>query len=63
MTSGKVNIEVFRAWNGCRWCWDIWANEQFLCNGVEDTLDEAMSAVRKAIELHGLVELKEVRDD
>ena len=59
MTNGKVDIEIFRAWSGCRWCWDIWADEQPLCSGVNDTLDEAMSAVHNAIELHGLEKPKE----
>ena len=59
MTSGKVEIEIYRAWSGCRWCWDIWADKQPLCNGVEDTLDGAMSAVHNAIELHGMTELEE----
>lgn len=49
--SGKVEIEVSRAWSGCRWCWDVWSESEFLCRGVEDTFGEALEAVRKATEL------------
>ena len=52
--SGKVELEIFRAWEGCRWNWDIWLNRQFLCNGVEDTAEQALAAARNAMELHNL---------
>lgn len=45
MTKGKVQIEIDRSWEGCRWTWDVWLDGEFYKSGVEDTARDAMDAV------------------
>ena len=45
MTKGKIQIEIDRAHEGCRWIWDVWVDGEFCKNGVEDTVKDAMDAV------------------
>lgn len=50
---GKIEIEIDRAWEDCRWMWDVWVDDKFCDNGVEDTAKAAMDAALKAMELWG----------
>ena len=50
--SGKVNVEIFRAWGGCRWNWDVWIDKQPIKSGVEDTYDKAAAQARRTVDAH-----------
>ena len=50
---GKIQIEIDRAYEGCRWMWHVWVDGEFSKNGVEDTAKDAMDAVLDACELRG----------
>lgn len=62
MTDSKVEIEVFRSWEGCRWCWSVKYGKGHsvpLVNyyhGVEDTLDMALAKVRENASKMGVVD-------
>ena len=42
---GKIQIEIDRAYEGCRWIWDVWIDGEFCKKGVEGTAKDAMDAV------------------
>lgn len=50
MSTGKIQIQIERAYDGCRWVWDVWVNDKYSKNGVEDTVEDAMYAVIKWFE-------------
>jgi hypothetical protein len=52
--NGKVELEIYRSRERCRWNWNIWLNSQYLCRGVEDTAEQAFIAARNAMVLHNL---------
>ena len=43
--NGKIQIEIDRSYEGCRWVWDVWVDGEFCKSGVKDTVKEAMDAV------------------
>lgn len=53
MAKGKVEFEIYREWEGCRWNWDVWIDREPYKRGVEDTAKAAMDAALKAYELRG----------
>lgn len=53
MAKGKVEFEIYRAWEGCRWNWNVWLDGEPYKRGVEDTVKEAIDAALNAYELRG----------
>lgn len=58
---GKVEVEIFRAWDGCRWNWDVWIDKRPIGSGVEDTYDQAATQARRSVDAH--VNIYEGSDD
>lgn len=53
MAKGKVEFEIFRAWEGCRWNWYVRIDGKTYKHGVEDTAKAAMDSALNAYELRG----------
>lgn len=57
MAKGKVQIEINRAREGCRWFWEVWFDGECYRNGVEDTAKAAMNAALDVCDFKLLGEL------
>ena len=45
--------KIRRSYDGCRWRWTVWIDDEFFKNGVEDTLVDAIDAVLKLLKNRG----------
>jgi len=50
---GKVQIEIEREYDGCRWIWAVWIDGKYRKSEVEDTVKDAMDAVLEWLESEG----------
>lgn len=50
MSTGKIEIEIERAYEGGRWLWDIWVDGSPYNSDIVDTLKEATDGVLESLE-------------
>lgn len=47
---GNVEVEIFRAWHGCKWVWCVYLDHESVESGVEESYIEALMAVQVTLD-------------